>query len=197
MKTQVGVSKKINVRQMAVIGMLSAISTMLSMTPLGFIPIGPVNATIMHIPVIIGAIIEGPIVGGIIGLIFGLTSFMRAITMPSPTNFMFMNPIVSILPRVLMGVSTYYIYKIVFKTTKNISISGMCSGFLGSIINTFGVLGMVYLLYAQRYVEAIGGDTSTAGAVILGIAATNGIPEAIVGALVVSGVVIILKKSKK
>ena len=197
MKTQVGVSKKINVRQMAVIGMLSAISIMLSMTPLGFIPIGPVNATIMHIPVIIGAIIEGPIVGGIIGLIFGLTSFMRAITMTSPTNFMFMNPIVSILPRVLMGVSTYYIYKIVFKTTKNISISGMCSGFLGSIINTFGVLGMVYLLYAQRYVEAIGGDTSTAGAVILGIAATNGIPEAIVGALVVSGVVIILKKSKK
>ncbi|MTN08185.1 ECF transporter S component, partial [Turicibacter sanguinis] len=38
MKTQVGVSKKINVRQMAVIGMLSAISIMLSMTPLGFIP---------------------------------------------------------------------------------------------------------------------------------------------------------------
>ncbi|MEF9991513.1 MAG: ECF transporter S component [Paraclostridium sp.] len=197
MKTQVGVSKKINVRQMAIIGMLSAISIMLSMTPLGFIPIGPVNATIMHIPVIIGSIIEGPIVGGIIGLIFGLTSFMRAITMPSPTNFMFMNPIVSILPRVLMGIATYYIYKGVFKVTKNLSIASMCSGFLGSIINTFGVLGMVYILYAQRYVEAIGGDTSTAGAVILGIAATNGIPEAIIGALVVSGVVIILKKSKK
>ena len=57
MKTQVGVEKKINVRQMAIIGMLSAISIMLSMTPLGFIPIGPVNATIMHIPVIIGSII--------------------------------------------------------------------------------------------------------------------------------------------
>lgn len=197
MKTQVGVEKKINVRQMAIIGMLSAISIMLSMTPLGFIPIGPVNTTIMHIPVIIGSIIEGPMVGGILGLIFGLTSFMRAITTPSPTNFMFMNPIVSILPRVLMGIATYYIYKSVFKVTKNLSASGLCSGFLGSIINTVGVLGLVYLLYAQRYVEAIGGDTSTAGAVILGIAATNGIPEAIVGALVVSGVVIILKKSKK
>ncbi|WP_286316919.1 ECF transporter S component, partial [Romboutsia ilealis] len=48
--------KKTDVRKMAIIGVLSAISIMLSMTPLGFIPIGPTNATIMHIPVIIGAI---------------------------------------------------------------------------------------------------------------------------------------------
>lgn len=197
MKTQVGVAKKINVRQMAVIGMLSAISIMLSMTPLGFIPIGPVDATIMHIPVIIGSIIEGPIVGGIIGFIFGFTSFIRAVTMPKVTSFIFMNPFISILPRVIMGIVSYYVYKGVFKATKNISIAGMFSGLIGSLINTFGVLGMTYLLYAQRYVAAIGGDTYTAGAVILGIAATNGIPEAIVGALVVSGVVIILKKSKK
>ncbi|WP_373600073.1 ECF transporter S component [Paraclostridium bifermentans] len=197
MKTQVGVAKKINVRQMAVIGMLSAISIMLSMTPLGFIPIGPIDATIMHIPVIIGAIIEGPIVGGIIGFIFGFTSFIRALTMPNITSFAFMNPLISIIPRVIMGVASYYVYKGVFKVSKNISAAGAFSGMIGSLLNTFGVLGMIYLLYAQRYVEAIGGDTSTAGAVILGIAATNGIPEAIIGALVVSGVVTILKKSKK
>lgn len=50
--------KKVDVRKMAIIGVLAAISIMLSMTPLGFIPIGPTNATIMHIPVIIGAIVE-------------------------------------------------------------------------------------------------------------------------------------------
>ncbi len=197
MKTQVGVAKKINVRQMAVIGMLSAISIMLSMTPLGFIPIGPIDATIMHIPVIIGSIIEGPIVGGIIGFIFGFTSFIRALTMPNITSFALMNPLISIVPRVIMGVASYYVYKFVFKLSKHISIAGAFSGLIGSLLNTFGVLGMIYMIYAQRYVEAIGGDTSTAGAVILGIAATNGIPEAIIGALVVSGVVTILKKSKK
>lgn len=197
MKTQVQTRKKINVRQMAIIGMLSAISIMLSMTPLGFIPIGPIDATIMHIPVIIGSIIEGPVVGGIIGFIFGFTSFIRAITMPKPTSFIFMNPFISILPRVIMGIVSFYVYKGVFKIMKKTSAAGAFSGLIGSLINTFGVLGMVYFLYAQRYVEAIGGDTSTAGAVILGIATTNGIPEAIVGALVVSGVVAILKKSKK
>lgn len=56
-------------RKLVVIGMLSGISIFLGLTGLGFINIPPVKATIMHIPVIIGAIIEGPIVGGLIGLV--------------------------------------------------------------------------------------------------------------------------------
>ena len=62
--------KNVDVRKMAIIGVLAAISIMLSMTPLGFIPIGPTNATIMHIPVIIGAIVEGPLVGITVGFIW-------------------------------------------------------------------------------------------------------------------------------
>lgn len=58
---------KFSVRQIAMIGMLSAISIFLGLTGLGFIPIPPVKATIMHIPVIIGAIVEGPIVGSLVG----------------------------------------------------------------------------------------------------------------------------------
>lgn len=54
-------------RQLAIIGLLSGISIFLSVTPLGFIPIPPINPTIMHIPVIIGAIIEGPLVGAFVG----------------------------------------------------------------------------------------------------------------------------------
>lgn len=196
-KTEIKSERKISIKQMAIIGMLSAISIMLSMTPLGFIPIGPIDATIMHIPVIIGAIIEGPIVGGIIGFIFGFTSFIRAITMPKPTSFVLMNPFISILPRVIMGIVSFYVYKIIFKITKKSSLSGVFSGLIGSLINTFGVLGMVYFLYAQKYVQAIGKDPSMAKTIILGIAMTNGIPEAIIGSLVVSGVIVILKKSKK
>ena len=89
--------KKVDVRKMAIIGVLAAISIMLSMTPLGFIPIGPTNATIMHIPVIIGAIVEGPLVGITVGFIFGATSLLKALTMPTITSFAFINPLVSIL----------------------------------------------------------------------------------------------------
>ena len=83
-------TKKLEVRKMAIIGVLAAISIMLSMTPLGFIPLGPVNATIMHIPVIIGAVLEGPLVGITVGLIFGATSLFRALTMPTITSFALM-----------------------------------------------------------------------------------------------------------
>lgn len=190
-------TKKLNVRKMTIIGVLSAISIMLSMTPLGFIPIGPTNATIMHIPVIIGAITEGPVVGMTIGLIFGATSLLRAITMPTITSFVLINPIVSILPRVLIGLIAYYVYNLVMKLTKNVLVSGWITGMVGSLINTIGVLGMVYILYAERYAQALGESASTAKTLIFTIAATNGIPEAIIGGFVVSAVAVILNKRKK
>ena len=102
--------KKLTTRQMTIIGVLGAISAVLGMTPLGFIPVGPTRATIMHIPVIIGAIMEGPIVGAIVGLIFGLFSIFQAITNPLPTSFVFLNPLVSVLPRILIGIITFYVY---------------------------------------------------------------------------------------
>lgn len=104
-------SKSFNVRKMAVVGVLGALTAILGMTPIGLIPIGPTKATILHIPVIIGAIIEGPVVGAFVGLIFGLFSVYSAITAPTVLSFAFLNPLVSVLPRILIGITTYYVYK--------------------------------------------------------------------------------------
>ena len=189
--------KKTDVRKMAIIGVLAAISIMLSMTPLGFIPIGPTNATIMHIPVIIGAVLEGPLVGITVGAIFGATSLLRALTMPTITSFTLINPLVSILPRLLIGLVAYYIYKLTVKFTKNVFESGGITGVIGSLVNTVGVLGMIYILYGARYAEALGESASAAKTLILTLIATNGIPEAIVGGFVVSAVCIVFNKRKK
>ena len=135
-KVKLRQKKKTDVRRMAIIGVLSAISIMLSMTPLGFIPIGPTNATIMHIPVIIGAIIEGPVVGITVGFIFGATSLLKALTMPTITSFAFVNPLVSVLPRMLIGIVAYYVYKLTIKFTKNVFVSGWITGVMGSLVNT-------------------------------------------------------------
>ncbi|CEI74225.1 MULTISPECIES: ECF transporter S component [Romboutsia] len=195
MNVQTKATKNVNVRKMAIIGVLSAVSIMMSMIPgIGYIPIGPTNATIMHVPVIIGSIIEGPIVGATVGFIFGLTSLIKALTQPTITSFAFINPLVSILPRVLIGILAYYIYEFAMKLTKKASISGLLAGGLGSIINTAGVLGMIYILYGARFAEVSGASASTAGTFIFTLAATNGIPEAIIGALVVSPVIMALKK---
>ena len=190
-------TKKLEVRKMAIVGVLASISIMLSMTPLGFIPIGPTNATIMHIPVIIGAILEGPMVGITVGAIFGATSLLRAFTMPTITSFVLMYPLVSILPRVLIGVVAYYVYKLTVKLTKNVFVSGWITGVIGSLVNTIGVLGMTYILYGARYAEALGKSAATAKTVILTLIATNGIPEAIVGGFVVSAVCVVFNKRKK
>ena len=197
LKVKLRQRKKTDVRRMAIIGVLSAISIMLSMTPLGFIPIGPTNATIMHIPVIIGAIIEGPVVGITVGFIFGATSLLKALTMPTITSFAFVNPLVSVLPRMLIGIVAYYVYKLTIKFTKNVFVSGWITGVMGSLVNTAVVLGMIYILYGARYAEALGESASAAKTLIVTLVATNGIPEAIVGGFVVSAVCIVFNKRKK
>lgn len=192
------VRRNVNVRKMTIMAVLSAISIMLSMIPfVGYIQIGPIAITTMYIPVIIGAIMEGPMAGAVIGFIFGGSSLIRALTIPTVTSFAFINPLVSIVPRILIGVIAYYVYKLVMKVTKNVYISGLVTGAMGAITNTVGVLGMIYILYGARYAQALGESASTAKTLILTIAATNGIPEAIGGALVVSAVAAVLKKSKK
>ncbi|MDU3153068.1 MAG: ECF transporter S component, partial [Anaerococcus hydrogenalis] len=65
-------NNKEKTRKMVTVAMLGAITIVLGLTPMGYIPLGLINITTMHIPVIIAAILEGPIVGGLVGFIFGL-----------------------------------------------------------------------------------------------------------------------------
>ena len=197
--TSTSVQRRLNVRKMTVIGVLSAISIMMSMIPfIGYIPIGPMKATIMHVPVIIGAIIEGPLVGAIIGLIFGLTSLWNAITQPVLLSPLFINPLVSVLPRILIGIIAYYVYQGVYKLTKKVYASGFVAGLLGSLANTAGVLGMIYILYSDKYLALLGQQGASAGKLLFGVVVTSGIPEALVAALIVSAVsVALIRKGKK
>lgn len=245
--------KGFNVRKMAIIGVLGAISVVLGMTPLGFIPVGPTRATIMHIPVIIGALMEGPLVGGFVGLIFGLFSIYQAVTMPTPVSFVFLNPLVSVLPRILIGITSYYVYDslkrlgnkktigllyliwagiigylsygiyggiknsqsmwlilmnisliiltlaMVYFTHikfKDKALDIIISTAVGTLTNTVGVLSMIYLLFGERFVEAIGGDITIARKIIFGIGVTNGLPETIIAIIIVTSVVGALKNTR-
>ena len=159
---------KLTTRQLAVTGILGAVAVLLSVTPLGYIPIPTPagSATIMHIPVIIGAVLEGAMVGSFIGLIFGITSFLRGV------NF-FVDPIVAIIPRVLIGIFAAYSYKLLNSKTKATVLAAV----VGTLTNTFGVLILAvmrgYLVYE----------------VALGIAVGHGIPEVIVAVLVVGAII--------
>ena len=130
----------LDVRQIVIAGILGGIAIFLGATRLGFIPVPNLagNATILHVPVILGGALEGPVVGTIVGLIFGVFSFIQA-EVP-----FFRNPLVSILPRLLIGVVAWA----AFVGLKNVSLdlASAASGVLGSLTNTVGVLGMAVLL---------------------------------------------------
>ena len=210
-------ARSLDVKKMTVIGMLSAISIIMANTQIGYIPINPfVNLTIMQVPVIIGAIMEGPLVGSFLGLIFGLTSMIRAFNAPTVTNFVFMNPIVSVLPRVLIGIVSYYTYIMIQNLIINITtkingknnnkkiktIPAAITGVVGTLVNTGGVLGMIYILYAQRFAEAFISNNPNASNlspahIIFGVVGANAISEAILAAVIVGVVITALKMVRK
>jgi len=111
---------KITPRQIVIAGALSAISILLGVTKLGFIPffLGT-SITIMHVPVIVGAVLEGPWAGTAIGLIFGVFSLIWAYIGPNgPGDIYFQNIFISILPRLFIGLMAYLAYQLVKKHTK-------------------------------------------------------------------------------
>ena len=111
---------------------------------------------------------------------------------------LFYNPLVSVLPRILIGVVAYYVYQGVYKITKKVYVSGFIGGLIGSLANTVGVLGMIYILYADKYLALMEQQGASAGKLLFGVAFSSGIPEALVAALIVSAVsVALIRKGKK
>jgi len=184
-----------SLRQMTVVGLLSAISIILGLTGYGFIPLPLIKASILHIPVIIGAILEGPKVGMMIGLLFGLFSIYQNITVPSILSFAFINPLVSVVPRVLIGLMAYLAYKAMPIKYESVKIG--FGALVGSMTNTVGVLGMIYIIYAAQYAQAKGISLSEAAEVLLGVAVINGIPEAIISMLITVPVVLGIRRTRK
>jgi uncharacterized membrane protein len=128
-------TQKFSTRKIVITGVLAAIAILLGVTRFGFIPVPNVsgNATIMHVPAIIGGVMEGPLVGLLVGGIFGTFSFLQA------TSPIFANPLVSIVPRLFIGVTAYYSYKAV--KSQNEYLALVIAGIVGTLTNTILVLG--------------------------------------------------------
>lgn len=197
------------------LALFSAIIFLMAFTPyLGFIPLGFMNATIIHIPVILGSIILGPKVGAFLGGIFGLTSLLNNTFNPNVTSFVFSpfytmggihggikSLIICFVPRILIGVVPYYVYKLISKlmeskrSSKNVALAA--AGISGSLINTLLVMYGIYFLFGTSYSNAKGISPDALYGLILTIIGTQGIPEAIVAGVLVVGIGQVLLKFKK
>lgn len=182
------------------ISLLSALMIVMALVPfLGYIriPFTTINATTMHIPVIIGAILLGPKSGAFLGAIFGLTSFItNSFVAPTPTSFLFTplysaggvhgnfwSLVICFVPRILIGVAAGYVFILIKKIDKTRVFACAAAGLCGSMINTILVMGGAYLFFSNEYAAAK--QTTIAGLVniIITVITVNGVLEAIVAAV--------------
>ena len=197
-----------NTKNFTLTAMFLAILILLAVTPLGFIPIGPINATTMHIPVIIASIVLGPRLGAFLGGTFGLISMIRSTVVQTPLSFVF-SPfipvigtdhgslkalLIAFIPRILIGVVPYFVFKGMQKLIKNKvnTVSLFIAGLAGSLVNTILVMNMIYFLFQHDYAQVIGKNINAVYSAVLAVIFTSGVPEAIVAGLATAGVCSVL-----
>ena len=191
--------KHMNLRQFVITSLFVALTLVLGFTPLGIIPLGFINVTILHIPVIIGTILLGWRTGLLLGFFFGLTSTLRAFSIPTPASalvstLMSASPvfvvIMSMLPRLLVPVVSHLVYRLMFAArTDNAALT--ISAVAGTLTNTIFYLGLMLLFY-----HLAGLDTAAILTLITGTGIIAGGTEAIAAAVLTTPVISALKRVK-
>lgn len=185
--------------ELVLTALFMAIIIVMAFTPLGYIPLVVINATTLHIPVIIGSLFLGPKKGGFLGGVFGLTSLIKsslgaaslsafvfspvaALSMlPHDTAFaaillVLKSTFIAVVPRILIGVVPYFVYVGIKK-----AIGSDKKAVYGSIINAvisfilgFGVFAFFNRMISQ---EVLGMSVTVARVIgiVVGIAAFAGI----------------------
>lgn len=194
-------TSSIKTKQLVILSMFSAIIILMAATPIGFIHLGFVKATIIHIPVTVGSIILGPKMGAMLGFVFGASSLITNTISPVISSFVF-SPFIPVpgtssgspwallicfIPRILVGVIPWYVYRLLNKLVKDIRlnfISLAVAAVAGSATNTLLVTHLIYFLFKKEYAIARGVAENAVYKVITSIIIGNGIPEAVVAAIV-------------
>lgn len=152
-------TRNLKLIRMTQLAILLALEVLMAFTPIGMI-ITPLFAiTLMHIPVIIGAVLLGPLGGGILGGAFGVLSILRA-TLGGGAGDVLFNPaasgnplgtlVMSILPRILLGVIAAYLF-ILFKKLFKADLAALpVTAVLSTALHTVMVLSCMFLFFSAH-----------------------------------------------
>lgn len=191
---------------MSAVALMAAIVVLLANTPIGMIQLPIIKATTVHIPVIIGAILLGPVAGAILGAVFGICSMISNTMAPALLSFAF-SPFLSTTGifgalkaiwvavgcRILIGIVSGWLW-IALKKIKVRSfefsdyIALPIVGFVGSITNTIMVMGGIYFLFSPQYAAAKNVAMSAVFGLIIATVTTSGVPEAIAATILVTAI---------
>lgn len=129
-------------KDLTINAMLIAVTVVMALVPqLGMITIGVTTVTIMHIPVIVAGLVLGMRAGLINAFAFGLSSLIVAATRgASPFDALFINPLVSILPRLIFGLSVVLVADIMKKIVKDFTVVSVVTAIISTLVHTLAVV---------------------------------------------------------
>lgn len=190
--------EKKDTRWLTSVALMAAIVILLANTPLGMIQLPIIKATTVHIPVIIGAILLGPMAGVILGCVFGICSMISNTIAPTLLSFAFspfmsMSGILGALKaiwiavgcRMMIGLVSGWLWIFMKKINVNHLLALPIVGFVGSMTNTIFVMGSIYVLLAGEYAAARTVAVDAVWGLIMGTILASGVPEAIAAAILV------------
>lgn len=181
-------------RRLTQLALLLALVLIMSYTPLGYLPVGPLVLSLLTIPVAVGAIVMGPASGAILGGAFGLTSFFNAVRGGgSMTSIFFtLNPLGTFLlcfgARLAMG----WLCGLVYRAARRLwpqrrRLCCAIGGLAAPLLNTLLFMGLLVLLFYQTdYVQGLVAKMGAANpfVFVVGMVGIQGLVEALLGCLV-------------
>lgn len=196
-------TRKYNTRWIVGVALFVALQLVLQLTGIGLIPLPFIKATTLHIPVIIGAVVLGPLAGGILGGVFGLCSVWTNTVAPSALSFAF-SPVLAAETsggtgalkavwiafgcRVMIGVVAGWLWIALKKLKVNDLIALPIVGVAGAMTNTVLVMGSIYVLLRPEYAALKNVAMEAVLGLIMGVVGTSGVAEAIAAAILVTAI---------
>lgn len=179
--------KAYNIAIIGILGALIILQAYIQMV--GYVQIFPAWPAIstIHLTVIIGGIVLGYGGAASLGLLWGLTSLIRTYTSATDpvTLLLFRNPIIAIVPRVMVGLVTAFIFHQLFKKKQTPLAQTVKIVFAGALTNTLLVIGFTWLMFASKAAQIVAGaDVTNLGWLLMTALAINAVAEALLGGVV-------------
>ena len=193
-------TRKRDTRWLVLLALFVAIEIFLNVTGIGLIPLPLIKASTLHIPVIIGAVLLGPMAGGVLGGVFGLCSIWSNSTAPGLLSFAF-SPFlatsaagavktiwIALGCRILIGVVAGWLWIALKKVKVNDFIALPIVGVAGALTNTGLVMTSIYVLLSPEFAAAKNIAMEAVLGGVMAIVAANGVPEAVAAAVLVTAI---------
>lgn len=194
----------LNVHYLTQLALLVALELVMAYTPLGMIPLGFINASLLTIPVAIGAMLLGPVAGMIMGGIFGATSFINALQGKSQMGVALMTAspagyfVQAVIGRILCGLCCALIYMAAKKLLPKVpKLCCAIGALVCPLLNTFFYMGFMMLLffrteYIQEKCAAFG--VTNPFALVVAMVGVQGLVEAVTCCVIATAVTVPLRR---